>query len=89
MLHGIVEGRVQGIGYRWFVQRSAGTLGLSGWVKNLPGGGVEIEAEGEKEILEGFLDSLRTGHPGAFVKDIKTAWSNSKERSYSGFEIKF
>ncbi len=67
IVHGIISGNVQGIGYRWFVERTAVSLELKGWVRNLPDRNVEFSAEGEKNVLDGFLDSLKTGHPGAFV----------------------
>lgn len=50
----IVEGRVQGVGYRYFVKRQADTHQVKGHVKNLSGGAVEIDAEGETFLLEAF-----------------------------------
>ena len=86
-VHGIISGRVQGIGYRWFVEKTAVSLGLGGWVKNLPDGGVEVEAEGDKRILTEFLDLLRTGHQGAYVKELKEDWVASNGNSFKRFEI--
>jgi acylphosphatase len=89
VVHGIISGKVQGIGYRWFVESTAKTLGINGWVRNLSNGDVEIQAEGEKEALQKFLDSLKTGHSGATVKEIKTNWPNTKQNSLTGFRIRF
>ena len=89
VVHAIIYGRVQGIGYRWFVEDTARSMGLNGWVRNLDNGNVEVEAEGEKEALEGFLDTLKNGHSGASVKDIKVDWTDSKENSFAGFEIRY
>ncbi|MBN1824507.1 MAG: acylphosphatase [Endomicrobiales bacterium] len=85
----VIHGRVQGIGYRWFVQRTARMLSLTGWVKNLDDGSVEIEAEGTKETLDGFLNALNKDHPGAYIKDVKTEWMNTTKRTYFDFEIRF
>ena len=71
-LHFLIRGRVQGIGYRWFVRDSAGGLGVSGWVRNRADGSVEGEAEGAEEDLQRFVAMLRDGHPGARVEDIET-----------------
>jgi acylphosphatase len=71
VLHVIVRGRVQGVGFRWFVRSEARRLGLAGWVRNLPDGTVELRAKG----MESFLVTLRTaigrGPEGAIVTDIE------------------
>jgi acylphosphatase len=63
-LHAIVEGHVQGVGFRVFVQTIAITLGLKGWVRNLWDGNVEVTAEGAQVVLEKFLASLIQGPRG-------------------------
>ena len=68
--HIIVSGRVQGVGYRFFVNRAAAVEGLHGWVRNRPDGRVEIQAEGEAESLERFEHQLRQGPPGSRVEDF-------------------
>ena len=55
----IVSGRVQGIGFRAFVQQKANELGLSGWTRNLPDGNVEIEVEGTKDQIDTFLSIIQ------------------------------
>jgi acylphosphatase len=84
-----ISGQVQGIGYRWFVQKTAAGLGLDGWVMNLPGGGVELEAAGEKPELENFLETLKTNHPWASVAGVETEWAPETGKTGKGFNIKF
>jgi len=73
-LDAVVRGRVQGVGYRFFVMREAMELGLSGWVANLPDGSVRCVAEGDLEALEILADRLRVGPPAAFVDAVLTGW---------------
>ena len=54
-LHLVITGRVQGVGFRWFIQRAAERLALAGWVRNLADGRVELEAQGEKARLDDLL----------------------------------
>ena len=69
--HLIIRGRVQGIGYRWFVREKAAELELTGWVSNRPDGTVEAEAEGDTEALALLSERLKTGHPYARVESIE------------------
>ena len=73
-LHAIVKGLVQGVGYRFFVIRRAELLGLTGWVKNLPDGTVEVVAEGDRELLEELVKELRRGPSAAHVTDVIVNW---------------
>lgn len=68
----LVSGRVQGVGFRFFVQRAASIEGLHGWVQNLPDGRVEISAEGEAEAVTRFERQLRQGPPAARVDEVDT-----------------
>lgn len=63
----LIGGRVQGVGFRFFAQRTASRLGLSGWVRNLPDGGVEAEAQGDPDSVSAFESALRQGPRGALV----------------------
>ncbi|MGE5276337.1 MAG: acylphosphatase [Acidobacteriota bacterium] len=56
-----VVGRVQGVGFRFFAERAANELGVTGWVRNLPDGKVESLAEGEEEAVARYLERLREG----------------------------
>ncbi len=66
-LHIRVGGRVQGVGFRWFVREEARRLGLSGWVTNLPSGEVEVRAGGERSSLERLRRAIQVGPSGASV----------------------
>lgn len=65
-----VQGRVQGVGFRWFVREQARALGLAGWVRNLPSGSVELVAAGEVDALQRLDAALRAGPPGAQVERV-------------------
>ena len=67
----IVRGRVQGVGFRWFVEREAHILGVSGWVRNNSDGSVEVLAQGTRDQLLGFRSRLRQGPRAARVDDVE------------------
>jgi acylphosphatase len=69
-LHLLIDGRVQGVGYRWFARQAGRELGLTGKVRNLPDGRVEVHAAGDPEQLARFVDRLREGPPAARVREI-------------------
>lgn len=69
--HYQVEGRVQGVGFRWFVQREAAELGLRGWVRNTDSGHVEAVAAGESDQLAALEQALRKGSRGSRVDRIQ------------------
>jgi acylphosphatase len=66
-----LSGRVQGVGFRWFTRAAAQELDLSGLVRNLPDGRVEVEVAGDPERLEVFRQRLRQGPPGARVAALE------------------
>lgn len=68
-----VTGRVQGVGFRYFVYQKANELGIKGWVKNLPDGGVLIRAQAEKIDLETFADFIKIGPTRARVEKLITS----------------
>jgi acylphosphatase len=70
VLHFLVKGRVQGVGFRWFVQREAAELGLRGWVKNTNEGHVEIVAAGDETELAELRVALRKGSRGSRVDAV-------------------
>jgi acylphosphatase len=86
-LTAIVHGSVQGVGYRFFVQRRAAALGLRGYVRNRPDGSVEVVAEGPRAELEHLLAALERGPYGADVDSVDASWS-AAEGTYSGFQIR-
>ncbi|MBI4060387.1 MAG: acylphosphatase [Elusimicrobia bacterium] len=70
--HVRVGGRVQGVGFRWFIKETADSLGLAGWARNRDDGTVEAEAEGGAAALDAFVERLRAGCPSARVDKIET-----------------
>ncbi len=86
--HIIVKGLVQGVGFRWFVEREAKLLGLKGYVKNLFNGNVEVEVEGEKVIIEELIKQLRVGNRSSRVTDVQVDWQENEDK-YNGFRITF
>jgi len=81
-----VSGRVQGVLYRDFTRRSAGNFNLTGFVRNLEDGAVEVVAEGDEAKLKEFLDDLKKGSLFSKVKDINTEW-REPEGKFSDFKI--
>ncbi len=70
VMHFLVKGRVQGVGFRWFVHREASELGLKGWVRNTEDGDVEILVAGEAEDLTELREALRKGPRGSRVDSV-------------------
>ena len=68
-----MRGRVQGVGFRWFVEREAHILGVAGWVRNNPDGSVEVLAMGTRDQLAGLRSRLRQGPRAARVDDVEEA----------------
>ncbi len=83
-----VRGRVQGVFFRASVIRRARELGLTGYVRNLHDGSVEVHAEGDKQRLERLVDYLQVGPPGARVREVETKWSDYTG-DYTGFSIEY
>jgi len=73
-LDATVRGRVQGVGFRYFVLREAMDLGLDGWVANTIDGSVRCVAEGPRDRLDVLLELLRTGPPAAIVDAVSEMW---------------
>ena len=68
--HYIIKGRVQGVGFRWFVHREAGVRGLKGWVRNTDGGEVEVMVAGSEEKLDELRAELERGSRGSRVDAV-------------------
>ena len=69
-VHALVLGRVQGVGFRWHVHQAATLNGLGGWVRNMPEGGVELEAEGPGDQVDSLMEAVRQGPAGARVESV-------------------
>lgn len=82
----LVFGVVQGVGFRYFVQRIADQLGINGWVMNTFEGNVEIIAEGNITVLENFIGRIKDGPRGANVSKLEI--EDVKPAFYKSFDIK-
>jgi acylphosphatase len=69
----VVRGRVQGVGFRWFVEREAHMLGIAGWVRNNHDGSVEVLAQGTRDQLSGLHSRLRAGPRAARVDEVEVS----------------
>lgn len=86
-LHVFVHGRVQGVGFRYFVQKNARALFITGWVRNTPAGTVEVVAEGPQYILDRLLKFVQEGPHAAIVKQLETSWE-SPTKEFSDFKVR-
>ena len=83
----VVRGYVQGVGFRWFVEREAARLGLEGWVANRADGAVEVVAEGPDERLGQLLLQLWEGPSGSSVSDVDVRYEPARG-NIVGFAIR-
>lgn len=88
ILHFLVQGRVQGVGFRWFVHREASELQLRGWVRNTEDGDVEIIASGTADDLQELRQSVRRGPRGSRVdRVIEHHLDESEAKDLQAFRI--
>ena len=88
VVHFLIRGRVQGVGFRWFVHREAAELGLRGWVRNTDSGDVECVAAGDAEYIAELRDALREGSRGSRVDAvIEHELAESEAASLGPFQI--
>ena len=85
-VHILVDGYVQGVGFRFFVQQVAQELSLTGWVRNRHDDRVEILAQGEEANLSRLIEMVRLGPPSATVTGVETDWS-PEAIQYTRFSI--
>jgi acylphosphatase len=86
--HFLVKGRVQGVGFRWFVHREAAEIGLRGWVRNTDDGDVEVLAAGEPDQLKDLIKALGQGSRGSRVDEvIEHTLADSEGANLKTFEI--
>lgn len=86
-IHFEVRGRVQGVGFRWFIVEKAEELRLAGWVRNKPDGNVEIAAAGPRDALMKLESAARAGPRGARVEEVRELPPVSPESLRQPFEI--
>jgi acylphosphatase len=86
-VHMVVEGLVQGVGFRWFVARHAEMLGVHGFVANSYDGTVEVEAEGDRGLLEELVKQVRIGPRSAHVSKLVLEWKNPTHQ-FTHFRIR-
>ena len=82
-----VKGRVQGVGFRFETQRQARFMGIRGFVKNQHDGSVYIEAEGEEDILQQFLNWCH--HGPSFANVSKVHYNEDEKQGYTSFDVRF
>ncbi len=86
-LHFKIYGRVQGVGFRYYIYLKAREIEIRGWVKNTSGGTVEGEVEGDRETLENFLEWAKRGPGWAKVERVEEKWEEAKN-DFKDFKIK-
>jgi acylphosphatase len=82
----VVRGDVQGVGFRWFAERNALSLGVRGWVRNRPDGAVETVAEGDEKAVGEYLARLSRGPSGARVDEVVV--EEASDSGLSAFEVR-
>ena len=82
----LIEGMVQGVGFRYYAYQKAQQLRVTGWVRNLPDGRVQVLAEGEEIVLKEFIAELKAGPNFAAVQNIDITWSELTGQ-FSSFEV--
>ena len=87
-LHVFYAGRVQGVGFRATADEAARRLMVTGWVKNLRDGRVEVIVEGDEELLLQFLEQIRTGPMRNFIQSVEVRWA-AASGEFHDFEIRY
>lgn len=85
--HIVISGMVQGVGFRYYAYSNAVSLGLKGFVRNIPNGNVELKVEGERSLIEEMIKELRVGPRAARVSDVHVTWGTGTP-SFKTFEIR-
>jgi acylphosphatase len=84
----VVQGRVQGVGFRYFARERAASHGLGGYVRNLPGGEVEVRAAGSRHSLDALVCDLRRGPRMSSVVECIVEWTSDHPASFTEFTIR-
>jgi len=84
----VVNGVVQGVGFRYWTMRKASELGVNGYVANLPDGSVAIEVEADRSIIEAFIKEVKVGPTYASISDLKIEWLDQLQ-NYKDFNVRY
>ena len=84
----VVTGRVQGVGFRWFVRAEARPLGITGWIRNREDGAVVGEVEGREDALDALEAVLEVGPPSAIVTNVEITEISDQVPPFNHFEIR-
>lgn len=84
----VVQGLVQGVGYRFFVIEQAKQYNIRGYVKNLHNGCVEVVVQGDKGLVNDFIERLKIGPPSARITGVDVKWSEG-EGGFTDFDVRF
>ena len=86
-IHALYHGSVQGVGFRYTVQRSAEAHALAGWAKNLPDGRVEVILEGTEAGIKKFLQKIESVF-SLYIRNVDVEWGEATGE-FSGFDVRF
>ena len=86
--HILYTGRVQGVGFRYTAERIAQELGLTGWVKNLPDGSVEVVCEGDRANAQDFVEKIQQSVLGRYIKKVDVNW-DKPTGEFQDFRVEF
>lgn len=87
-INATVYGRVQGVSFRYYTQKEANRLNLTGWVANDSDGSVRVIAEGSEEFLKKLINYLHIGSPAAVVEKVNTTWSEATNE-FNKFSVRW
>ena len=87
-VHLFYSGRVQGVGFRFTVERIALALGIVGWVMNLPDNRVEVVGEGDEVKLVYFLEKMKSGPMKPYIRGVDVTWEKAKGE-FDDFGVRF
>ena len=87
-LTAIVHGTVQGVGFRYTTARTSARYLVTGTVRNLPDGTVEIIAEGARSDVQAFLNGVKTSRVGGYITEVEERWSRGT-KSHNSFDIRY
>ena len=84
----VVRGIVQGVNFRWYTQRRAAELDVTGYVQNMPDGSVSVIVEGDRSEIQTLLDALRIGPSAAVVESVQVDW-HTPSGEFDRFEVRY